>query len=289
MRFSFSTNAYTRYALPEALRRIAAAGYDGVEILADVPHWYAFSVSEGDVRSLKALLGELQLSVASLNANTAAGYYGRMFWEPLFEPSLGNPDPEARAWRIDYIKRCIDLARELECDTVSVTSGRMVPGMPPEEGRKVLRQSLEELLDYAQGTGVRLAMEYEPGLLVERGEEVAALIREIGASHFGANMDFGHSRVLGENPWTVIMDLGAHIFHVHLEDIREGKHYHRIPGDGDVNFPLILRGLRRIGYRGFLTVELYTYPHEPDHAAREALNFLRHIYEKGKEQSHAND
>jgi protein FrlC len=38
MKLAFSTNAFTRFPLNEALEAIAACGYDGVEVLADVPH-----------------------------------------------------------------------------------------------------------------------------------------------------------------------------------------------------------------------------------------------------------
>ena len=43
-------------------------------------------------------------------------------------------------------------------------------------------------------------MEYEPGLLIERYEELALLIDDMGSPWFGANLDLGHSRVLGEDP-----------------------------------------------------------------------------------------
>ena len=40
MKLAFSTNAYTRFPLLDALRGIKAAGFTGVEILADMPHAY---------------------------------------------------------------------------------------------------------------------------------------------------------------------------------------------------------------------------------------------------------
>jgi len=38
MKFAFSTNAYLRFPFDEACARIAALGYDGLELMADVPH-----------------------------------------------------------------------------------------------------------------------------------------------------------------------------------------------------------------------------------------------------------
>jgi sugar phosphate isomerase/epimerase len=40
MQLAFSTNAFKQVSLEESLRQIAACGYAGVEIMADVPHAY---------------------------------------------------------------------------------------------------------------------------------------------------------------------------------------------------------------------------------------------------------
>jgi fructoselysine 3-epimerase len=285
MKLAFSTNAFVRFSVIDAVERIAALGYEGVEILADLPHLYPYSVSESDLEKLAALLDRCGLEVANLNANTAVGYYGRTFWEPLFEPSLANPDEAARKWRVAYSKRCVDLARILGCRNVSLTSGRVVPGSTPENALKHLRESLETVLEYAEHAGVRIGIEYEPGLLVERCEELQALLEAVGSPWLGANLDLGHSHVLGEDPETVIAGLSQRIFNIHLEDIRSQKHYHLIPGLGEMDFARLLEILRRHAYDGFITVELYTYPHEPEAAASESFKYLKPLMSDVKEVS----
>ena len=141
----------------------------------------------------------------------------------------------------------------------------------------LLHGALHELLDYAAERSIRIGIEYEPGLLIERYEELAALIDAMGSPNLGANLDLGHSHVLGEDPETVIGGLGSRIFHVHIEDIKGTKHYHLIPGTGDMDIPKLLATLTRHGYEGFVTVELYTYPDRPEQAATEAFEFLRKI------------
>jgi protein FrlC len=277
MRLSFSTNAFVNCSVFDAVQRIGTLGYDGVELLADAPHLYADTVTESDLSRLRRSLEQARLQVANINANTAVGYYGRTFWEPLFEPSLANPDSSARRWRVDYSKKCIDMARLLGASCVSVTSGRPVPGTLPEQSNEFLKESLRELLAYAAERSVKIGIEYEPGLLIEECEELTAFLREMNDAHLGANLDLGHSHVLGEDPDIVIRDLGARIFHVHLEDIKAGKHYHLIPGTGDLDFKGLFEILRAHCYDGFLTVELYTYPHRAEQAAREALEFLRSL------------
>lgn len=283
MKFSFSTNAFVRFSVSEAIEAIAEAGYAGIELLADAPHLFPFAVTDSDLTRLESLIHHKGLCVANINANTAVGFYegGKPFWEPLFEPSLANPDKDARAWRVAYTKKAVDMARFLSCPNVSITSGRAVPGSNPEASRKILKQSLDEVLDYAAGRGVRLGMEYEPGLLVENCAELSSLIAEVGAENFGANLDLGHSHVLGEEPGEVIRRLSSHLFHIHIEDIRAGKHYHLIPGEGDMDFAPIFDALSGIAYDGYITVELYTYPANPGYAAKKALHHLKNLKRTG--------
>jgi sugar phosphate isomerase/epimerase len=275
MKLSFSTNAFVRFSVPEAIDIIAKTGYSGVEILADIPHLYPFSTTASELVQIAASLEKNRVRPANINANTAVGYYGAKFWEPLFEPSLANPDPEARRWRVAYTRKCIDIAAFLSCGNVSVTSGKMVPGVKPEESLALLKQSLFEIIGYAAARRVRVGMEYEPGLLVERAEELDRLIREIGSENFGANLDLGHSYLAGESPVDVAERLGSRIFHIHLEDIGSRKHYHLVPGEGDIDFEEIFRALAGIDYDGFVTVELYTCSENPGQAARRAFDYLK--------------
>ncbi len=282
MKLSFSANAFVRYSVIEAVERISAIGYEGIELLADAPHLYAESVSSSDLNQLRRVLDQTELRVANINANTAVGYYGREFWEPLFEPSLANPDHDLRRWRIAYSKKCIDMAQCLESPCVSLTSGRPVPGVSPEQSLRFLRDSLSEVLDYAASRSVRIGIEYEPGLLIERCEELLELIGEMKSSYLGANLDLGHSHVLGEQPGAVINALSQKIYHIHIEDIRGRKHYHLIPGTGDMDFVKLFKILDDHNYEDFITVELYTYPHRPEAAAKQALSYLQTILAEEK-------
>jgi sugar phosphate isomerase/epimerase len=47
MKLAFSSNAYLRYSIEETIARVAALGYTGIELLADVPHaWPAGLLDE---------------------------------------------------------------------------------------------------------------------------------------------------------------------------------------------------------------------------------------------------
>ena len=274
---AFSTNAYTRHSLPEAIERIAARGYDGVELLGDEPHAYFPNFGESDRRDVLGSLADTDLAVSNVNANTAMGYYRDRPPSSFFEPSIITADREHREWRVDYTCQAIALADATDAPAVCVATGRPLPGNPPPAAYEYLRQSLDAILDYAEDCGVQVGIEFEPELLVENTDEVLALIEDVGRGSLGVNLDVGHAAVYGEDVTESIRQCAGHITGVHLEDIqggRRGKHYHLIPGEGDLDFRAIFDALDDADYDGFATLELYTYPDEPDEAARRAYEEL---------------
>lgn len=277
VQLAFSTNAYTRFELPEAIRRIGDAGYDGVELLADAPHAFLTEFEADDRTELQETLETTGISVSNVNANTATGYYDDAPESSFFDPTIITDDEEKRAWRVSYTKKAIDLANAVGAPAVCVATGRPEPGNPPEQAREHLLNSLHDILDHAESVGVDVGIEFEPELLIECTDEVLDLLDTVDRDALGVNLDIGHAAVYGENPAESVRQCAGQITGVHLEDIvggRRGKHYHRVPGEGDIDFEAIFQALDDIGYDGFGTLELYTYPDTPDQAAQQALEVL---------------
>lgn len=274
----FSTNGFVRQSLNKALVAVEHAGFTTVEILADRPHLFPGVQAKKKAHAVALQVNKLDLSVGGLNCNTVAGYYERDFWEPIFEPSLANPEFDARNWRIQYTLACMDMAEILGTDLLVINSGRMNPGCPPEKGLQYLHISLEILVAEAEKRGLRLALEYEPGLLIERADEAMLLLDHFDSQNLGINLDLGHSWVAGEDPILIIETLQDKLFHIHLEDIKDRKHYHLIPGEGNIPLPSILATLDRVHYTGSVILELYTYPDQPEKAAFTSLQYLQEIF-----------
>jgi protein FrlC len=274
MKLAYSTNAYTRTDLASALRSIAGIGYEAAEILCDYPHWLAHQVSDDQVAAIGQLLDDTGLAVSNLNANTANGYFEPRPPENVFEPSLSSNNETWRSWRIAYSIRTLQLAKQIGARCISVTSGQPASGGEPDKGVAIFIESLKPICEQAEKLGIRVGIEYEPGLLVERAGELAQVIDRVDAPCLGANLDIGHSYLCGESAQEAVSLLQGRIWNVHVEDIRGRKHYHRIPGEGDLPFSDYFQALQHTGYDGYLTVELYTCAHQPEEAGVRSLAFL---------------
>jgi fructoselysine 3-epimerase len=275
MKLAFSTNAFTRFTLTEALEAIAACGYDGVEVLADVPHAYPPAITPSLTRQTADALSRLNLAVSNVNVNCSFGYWKDAPPEPFFEPSLISPNPRHRADRIAMILTGLQFAKDIGGRNISITIGRMLGGMPPEPAARQFAESMKPLLESAEKIGIDLGIECEPGLYLEYATELREWIDRLGHPRLGANLDVGHSQVIGEGIPEAVRLLGDRIWNLHVEDIPGRKHYHLIPGHGTLDWTGLRTALDEIGYDRFLTVELYTHTADPHAAARESMQFLK--------------
>ncbi len=277
MDLAFSTNAYLRFSFAEACRRLAALGYRGVEIMADVPHaWPAFLLDE-QKQAIRDALARNNLAISNVNAfmMNAVSDARQRYWHP----SWIEPDPHYRQVRIDHTRRALTLARELGAPCITTE-----PGGPVEPGASwsaaLLRfvEHLKPVAEHAEKEGVLLLIEPEPGLIIETADQFLELMKHIDSPAVGLNFDIGHFYCVGDDPAPTVHRLAPYIRHFHLEDIAATRvHHHLIPGEGAIDFAAVLRAIRDIRYDGWITIELYPYVEDPDHAARTALARVREI------------
>jgi sugar phosphate isomerase/epimerase len=270
MNLAFSSNAYLRFSFAEAARRIAAAGYRGIEIMADVPHaWPAYLLDE-QKQAIREALGRERLAISNINAfmMNAINDARQKYWHP----SWIEPYKPYRQIRIDHTIRALDLAKELGSPCITTEpGGPLEPGQSWQNGLDIFLESLKPVIAHAEKVGVLLLVEPEPGLLIETAAQFEAFMQHIDSPAVGLNFDIGHMYCVKDEPAPTVHRLQKWIRHVHLEDIAATRvHHHLIPGEGAIDFKAVLKALDDIGYRGWVTIELYPYIDDPDVAARTA-------------------
>jgi sugar phosphate isomerase/epimerase len=293
MKLAFSTNAFKKYSLKESIRLIREIGYDGVEILCDIPHAYPPCLDEDDILSIQESISKNNIEISNLNAFTLYAI------TDVYHPSWIESDDQLRDLRIQHTINCLRLAKKIGAKNISTE-----PGGPIEVGNKNNNNSknntnsksssstsydleaLQELFikgivrssKVAEEYGVKILVEPEPGLLLENSEQFLRFIKNINSDCVGLNFDMGHFFCVGEDPAALIYNLAEHIGHFHLADIAHTRvHNHLIPGQGAVDFLSIFKAISEINYQGFITVELYPYQDDPVYVARVSHKYLTNI------------
>jgi len=275
MQFAFSTNAYLKFPFAEAARRLAAIGYTGIEIMADVPHAWPACLLEEQKEGIRQALAEHKLAISNVNAfmMNAISDPRQQYWHP----SWIEPDRHYRRIRIDHTIRSLTPARELGAPCITTEPGGPVePGASWSAALKLFVEGLQPVAEHAEKQGVLLLIEPEPGLLIETADQFLELMQHVDSPAIGLNFDIGHFYCVKDDPAPTVHRLAPYIRHFHLEDIAATRvHHHLIPGEGAIDFPAVFQAIRQIGYDGWITVELYPYVDNPDDAARTALERLQ--------------
>ena len=270
MVFGYSTNAFVKYSLLDSLEKIAELGFKGVEIMCDQPHLYPPQYDLERLAQVKEKLSAAQLKPTNLNSFTlfAVG--------DTYLPSWIEADPERRGIRVAHTLACLEIAAFLGCANISVPpGGPLEKGMTRGEALALFHKGLDQVIPKAEELGVRVLIEPEPDLLMERTAEIKPFVREIRCDAVGINFDIGHFFCAGEDPAAALEELFEWVGHLHIEDIGPDRlHRHLIAGLGAIDFPSVFEKMRSLQYAHDISLELYPYTDRPEEAGRKSLDHL---------------
>jgi sugar phosphate isomerase/epimerase len=284
MRIGYNTNGLAHHDLFDAVSLLADLGYESVAITLDHGVLNPFdSRLDEQIERMRTLLAERKMrSVVETGA--------RFLLDPRVkhEPTLVSESAEARARRIDFLCRAVDIAQRLGSDCVSLWSGVARDGRHQQETTEEtqggcgdggmwerLVGGLRQVVEYAVNRNVRIGFEPEPGMFIDSMGRYEELLSRYDAPNFVLTLDIGHLHCQGETPIAdFIRRYADRLVNVHLEDMRRGIHEHLMFGEGEIDFPPVLAVLAEVGYRGGVHVELSRHSHEGPEAARRAIEFL---------------
>ncbi|XVS67578.1 EboA domain-containing protein [Actinosynnema sp. CA-299493] len=266
----YGTNGFANHRLDDALAVIADLGYTGVALTLDHHHLDPFARDlPQQVEKVAARLDRLGLGVV---VETGA----RFLLDPWHKhhPTLVS---DAQEVRVDFLLRAVDIAADLGADCVSFWSGIVPAGVDDDEAWRRMRSGVTAVLAGAVRRGVPLALEPEPGMLVERLDQALRLHADLGSPELlGITLDVGHCvAVEPEDAAACIRRAGDLLLNVQLDDMLPGVHEHLEFGEGDLDLPATLAALDDIGYTGLAGVELPRHSHAAPDVARRAMSALR--------------
>ena len=242
MKISMNLLLWTTHVTEEhwpLLGKLKAAGFDGVEI----------PIFEGDEKHYARLGSEMKKAGLAATAVTVMSS----------ENSPISDDPKIRQAAKDRLKWAIANAKamgaELLCGPIhsplGVFSGTGPTDLEKGHCAEVLRAAANE----ADNANLRLAVEYLNRFecyFLTSAAETKALVKAIDHPHCLAMYDTFHANIEEKNLLDAIKAMGDEMIHVHISENDRST-----PGQGHVDWVSTFKGLKSIGYNGWLTIEAF--------------------------------
>jgi hexulose-6-phosphate isomerase len=190
-----------------------------------------------------------------------------------FSFSLTCDDNAERARGEATVRQALEIAAAMEAPGVLVIPGYVgLPWDPRaapvryDQAYERLQASLHALAPCAEALRTVILIENIWNMFLLSPLEMRQLIDDVASPHVGVLFDTGNVVQFGF-PEQWIRILGRRIREVHLKDFRRAVG--SIAGfvsllEGDVNWEQVMAALADTGYEGYLTAEVFPYPHHGD-------------------------
>jgi inosose dehydratase len=215
---------------PDALRDIAQAGYDGVELFDGNLVEYAESSD-----AFTQLLDQHNLQLVGV-------YSGANF---IFPDIL-----DQELWRID---RAAALGARWGARHLVVGGGAQTLRPPGGSEYAKLGAALDRVTEIAHGHGLTATFHPHLTTIVETAEQLDRLLVHTSVS---LCPDTGHVLLAGDEPASVIRSHAERVSYVHLKDVDLDTRTFVPLGTGALDLDGVMDALHEIGYDGWVTVEL---------------------------------
>jgi 3-dehydroshikimate dehydratase len=244
MKTSFCSIALRDEQIKFVIPKVAAIGYDGIEIWGQ--HLEDYMQTRGSIQSLKGILEEHKLAVSSIS--------------PIFN-FTGTADDRHQG--IVLGKRYIDFAEALDRPIIRTLTGSKGSAEAAPEDWQHAVDSLRELCEAAQPRGICMALEIHPKTLTDTIPSTVKLLNDVNYPNLRVVYDAWHVFCEGKaDPVASIDTLFPYIIHVHARNKTIKKRVAfgadvRCMEEGDLDYKPVLEKLKQKNYLGHVSVEWF--------------------------------
>ncbi|MFH1074469.1 MAG: sugar phosphate isomerase/epimerase [Candidatus Firestonebacteria bacterium] len=168
---------------------------------------------------------------------------------------LAAPSEALRKTAVNELKTYIRALSRLGAKYITIHTKWPHGLFSAKEGILFHIKSLKELMKTAQKYKVKLMLEQSDHLR-DSPKNISAILKKVPGLYF--HLDIGHANLHRRNPADFIKKFRTKIKHLHLHD-NHGKLDEHLPlGKGNINFKKIIKLLRKNGYDGTLTLEVFS-------------------------------
>ena len=231
IKLSACTLGYNRQTtVEEAVRRIAKAGYEGVDLYTGAPHAWPEDYTKVEREALKKQISDLGLKLTGFAV--AGGGLGLQY-------NFSSPRESIRKRTVQYYIDNIHLASELGCPLMNVLTGHVLYGTSKEQGLRWTMDALHQLVAEAEKTKFILGL--HPQYIAESPlmitvDDALDMIKELNSSCVKIIYDTAQQNISYRNFMDDIRRAGRHLCYVHGADNDGVRWTHEALGKGNVDW-----------------------------------------------------
>jgi hexulose-6-phosphate isomerase len=168
---------------------------------------------------------------------------------------LSSPDPAARAKGLAALKGAIDDAKFVGADTVLLVPAVVTKDANYEQCWERSQAEVRKAIPHAEKAGVKIAIEVVWNNFITKPEQLIQYVDDFKSPYVGAYFDSSNMIKYGVPSADWIRRLGKRMLKFDLKGYSNANKWVKI-GDGDENWPEIMKALGEVGYSGWATAEV---------------------------------
>lgn len=220
----------------QALDIVAAAGYQGIELVGEFHKW-----SPDETRRILARLRALNLTVDSMSGVDAG------FAVPALTDAF-----------LTQFQQHLAYAQQLGCPQVILLSGARVPTLAPAQQQQVAVDNLSRAADLAAKAHIEIVIEpidplEQPTIYLQSVTEAFAIARAVNRPNLKVLYDLFHEQRGSGNLLEKLTNNLDLVGLLHIADV-PGRHE---PGSGEIAYDHIFQTLARLHYNRWIAMEYY--------------------------------
>ncbi len=184
-------------------------------------------------------------------------------------------DLDKRDEEIENIVKTAEFIKEMGSDRIILGGGRKKEEGNTEKDYKLFTEAINIIGERAMEIGIKACYHPHWGTMVENREQLTKFLDMTDPEVVFLCPDTAHLKKGGADPFEVFQTYLDRIAYVHFKDIKEGNFMEL--GEGEIDFPPILKLLTDAGYKGWLVVELDSTTRTPKESAQISKKYLEEV------------
>jgi D-psicose/D-tagatose/L-ribulose 3-epimerase len=267
-KYSICNEVFEKWDFAKSIRAMREAGFQGVEIAPFTLADHVDDVTPGRRREMRDILKSEGVQFA--------GLHWLLITPKWLQIATADRAIREKSWA--YFHKLIDLCGDFGDHGIMVLGSpnqRKSQGNSREEAVKNVKDGLAAVADHARARGVTIALEplaTNATDVVNTVAEAVRIVDEIKHPAIQSMFDF-HNTLDEKEPFEkLVRDHFRAIKHIHVNEM-DGRY----PGTGNLDFRPVFQVLADLGYKGWMSLEVFDFKPGPVEIARASMDYFRKL------------